>query len=268
MEAVNGSVSGRLPESILQQHMIENRAAELRDELVYYAQALGAKTVAQISADLIPELEHAGTRAVTLGQIVGSLKRIGVDHVVTADCAAQEAQSRAEALLDENLDKKPLILSNDPAAWRFLWQHFSDRSGHFAFYPSELELFGEAARSTFGAEKVFAFGVLGSDAAEAAANGDIDLALTPRELSRILAHTGAEPDEALVSAPEGYPVTPVTGKYGKLLEKLTRNLDTEPETITVSADGNDLRCALCRNLEQARRAIEAIDRYDVIRVIA
>ena len=271
IKAMNGSVSGKLPEEALQQRMIESRAEELKDELVYYAREDGARTVAQISADLIPELKRAGTAVacdVTLEQIAGSLKRIGIDHVVSADCAAQEAQSRAEALLDENLGKKPLILSNDPAAWKVLWQDCSALSDHFVFYPAELELFGASARREFSAEKVFVFGVLGPDAAEAAANGDIDIAFTPHELCRILVRTGAEPDAAFACAPERYPVSPVSGKYGKLLEKLNRNLDAEPETITVSADGRELRCALCRNLGQARRAIETIDQYDVIRVIA
>ena len=39
------------------------------------------------------------------------------------------------------------------------------------------------------------------------------------------------------------------------------------EPVTVTADGRELRCALCHNLGQARRAIEA-GGFDVIRAIS
>lgn len=246
-------------------------AEEHKDELVYYAHEDGTKTVAQISKELIPELEHvwkAQPGTVTLEQIAGSLKKIGIDHVVSAEFSEQAAQSRAESLLDEKLGGKPLILSNDPAAWKFLWKNFSQLSDHFAFYPSELELFGDAAREHFGADKVFAFGPIGPDAAETAENDDVDIAVNPRELYRIMVRTGSEPNPKRVSTPERVPMPAVSGKYGRLLEKAARSMDAEPETFTISVDGTVLRCALCHNLGQARMAIGEIAQYDVIRVIS
>ena len=43
--------------------------------------------------------------------------------------------------------------------------------------------------------------------------------------------------------------------------------DADFEPVTVTADSRELRCALCHNLGQARRAIEA-GGFDVIRVIS
>ena len=243
-------------------------AEEHKDELVYYAHADGVKTAAQVDAELIPELERvwkAEPGTVTMEQLAGSLKKIGVDHVVDAACAAKATQSKAEALLDEKAGEK-LILSNDPAAWKFLWANFAALSDRFAFYPSELELFGAAARETFGAEKVFAFGAIGSNAVEAAENDDVDIAVNARELYRIMVRTGAEPNPRRVSDLEIWDAPAPSGKYGKLLEPISRNLDAEPEIITVEADGKTLHCAICRNLGQARRALETPDAYDVIRV--
>ena len=177
--------------------------------------------------------------------------------------------AKAEALLDERLSEgKPLILSNDPAAWKFLWANFKEKSDRFAFYPSELELFGEAARKEYGADKVFAFTPIGSAAVEAEENDYVDIAVNPRELYRIMVRTGAEPNAKRVSTPERYPMPAVSGKYGRLLDKLTRNLDAEPEIVTITADGREVRCALCHNLGQARKALAAIEQYDVIRAIS
>ena len=246
-------------------------AEEHKDELVYYAHEDGTKTVAQISEDLIPELERvwkAQPGTVTMEQIAGSLKKIGIDHVVSAGCAEQAAQSKAEALLDEKLGNGPVILSNDPAAWKFLWKNFSQLSDHFAFYPSELELFGTAAKEHFGADKVFAFGPIGPDAVETAENDYVDIAVNPRELYRIMVRTGSEPNPKRVSTPEQFPASPVSGKYGRLLEAVSRSMDAEPETFTLTVEGREVRCALCGNLGQARKAIAEPDPFDVIRVVS
>ena len=246
-------------------------AAEHKDELVYFAHKDGVKTVAQVDAALIPELEkvwkcESGT--VTVEQVAGALKKIGVDHVVSSECAARAAQAKAEALLDERLsEKKPLILSNDPAAWKFLRANFPEQSDRFAFYPSELELFGRAARQEFGADRVFAFTPIGISAVETAESGDLDIAGNSRERYRIMGRTGSEPNPRRVSTPERFDVPETSGKYGDLLLPMTRNLEPDYETVSVKAGRKNLRCALCRNLGQARRAIEA-GGFDVIRVIS
>ena len=247
-------------------------ALEHKDELVFFAHKDGVKTAAQLDAAMIPELERVSKcepGTVTPEQIAGALKKIGVDHVISSVCAAQAAQAKAEALLDERLPGgRPLILTNDPAAKKFLRRHFAALSDRFAFYPSELELFGEAARAAFGADKVFAFGVIGPDAVETAENDYADIAVNARELWRIMVRTGAEPNARRVSEPERVAVSAVSGKYGRLLEKLGRSLDADFEALTVEVDGKPLRCALCRNLGQARAAAAQIDDFDVIRVIS
>ena len=247
-------------------------AMEHKDELVYHAHADGVKTVAQLDPALIPELErvwNAAPGTVTPEQIAGGLKKIGVDCVVDAACAEQEAVSRAEALLDERLaEGKPLILSNDPAAWKFLWANFAPLSERFAFYPSVLELFGAAARKHFAADKVFAFGRIGSDAVETEENDYIDIAVNARELYRIMVRTGSEPNAKRTSALERYPMPAVSGRYGRLLAPAARSMDAEPETFTIEADGRTLRCAVCGNLGQARRLLAELEAFDVIRVVS
>lgn len=247
-------------------------AMEHKDELVYYAHKDGMKTAAQVDADLIPELEKvwkAEPGTVTVEQVAGALKKIGVDHVVSSECAAQCAQAKAEALLDERLGEgKPLILSNDPAAWKFLRKYFPQRAEHFAFYSSDLELFGDAARKNYGADMVFTFTPIGSAAVEAEENDYVDIAVNPRELYRIMLRTGSEPNTKRVSTPERFPIPAASGKYGKLLDKLSRNLDADFETVTIETEGKTLRCALCHNLGQARKVISELKKFDVVRVIS
>lgn len=95
----------------------------------------------------------------------------------------------------------------------------------------------------------------------------MDIAVNPRELYRIMVRTGSEPNPRRTAAVERFPMPAVSGKYGKLLEKLTRNLDKEPEIVTITADGREVRCALCRNLGQARKAVTT-GGFDVIRVVS
>ena len=246
-------------------------ALEHKDELVYFAHRDGVKTAAQLDPARIPELERvwkAAPGSVTAEQVAGSLKKIGVDHVVNVACAAQCAEAKAEALLDARLGEgKPLILSNDPAAQKFLRANFAEQAERFAFYPSELELFGEAAKREYGADKVYAFGTIGPDAVEAAENDYVDIAVNARELYRIMVRTGSEPNAKRTAAVERFPMPAVSGRYGPLLQRLERNMDADFEPLTVEADGKKLRCALCRNLGQARKAVTA-GGFDVIRVVS
>ena len=228
----------------------------------------GGTSAALLDASLPEELGRVwkcAPGAVTPELVAGCLRKIGVDHVISSECAAQAAQARAEALLDERLKEGgSLILSNDPAAWRFLWAQFPAHAEQFAFYPSELELFGIAAREYFGAEQVFAFTPPGGSDTEE----ESDVEVNPFELYRVLVRTGAESDNRRAAAVERFPTPAVSGKYGLLLQKLARSADADFERLAVHADGRTLRCALCRNLGQARRAIENIGQYDVIRIIS
>ena len=245
-------------------------AQEHKDELVYYAHREGIATVAQVSAALIPELERLlkvepGT--VTMEEIAGGLKKIGIDHVLCASAATERAKREAEALLDKNLGKAPLILSNNYAAQKFLTRNFPELQEHFLFYPTELQAFAALAAEKYPGAKRFAFGPVGSDAAEAAETGRADIAVNARELYRIMQRTGAEPNPKRVAELEEK-ADRSESKYGRLLERLLWNMEREPERLTVTVSGKQLRCALCHNPGQARKALTELERYDVIRVIA
>ena len=240
-------------------------AVEHKDELVYYAHRDGIRTAATVSDELIPELErvlHRDPGSVSLSEIVGALKKIGVDAVFHTAEAEDAARAQAEALLDGKLERgKPVILTNSFSGKAFLEKTFPEKKDSFLFYDSALAVFGKAAD---GYDKRFAFGPVCGDAMECEKTHCVDIAVNARELARIMIRTGAEPNAGRTANPETLGLHGSAGRYERLLGKTGWNMDKEPESF----EENGLRCAICHNLGQARKAMAETDRYDVIRIIA
>ena len=238
-------------------------AMEHKDELVYYAHKDGVTTAATVSADLIPELERVlklASGSVTLLEIAGALKKIGVDTVYDTHEAEEAAKAHAEELLDEKLKTgRPVILTNSFAAKAFLEKNYPERNDSFLFYDSPVAFFGKAAK----ADKCFAFGAIGNDAAECEKTGCADIAVNSRELARIMIRTGSEPNPRRTADFTSLHLPKASGKYGRLLDKAAWNMSAEPEVF--EQDG--LKCVICHNLGQARRVLEDSKALDVIRVI-
>lgn len=241
-------------------------AAEHKDELVYYAHRDGVKTAAVVSRELLGELERVMKRApgsVSLAEIAGALKKIGIDEVYDAADAEEAVKAQVEELLEKKLkDRKSVILTNSFAAKAFLEKNFAARKDSFLFYDSPLACFGKAKKESF--DKLFAFGPIGSDAAECEKTGCVDVAVNPRELARIMIRTGSEPNPKRTADFAKLDGQKASGRFGRLLENADWNMDKEPEVFEL--DG--LRCVICHNLGQARRALTGDSGFDVIRVIA
>ena len=92
----------------------------------------------------------------------------------------------------------------------------------------------------------------------------VDIAVNARELARIMIRTGSEPNPGRTAKTEALGLPGAAGRYKRLLGEAAWNMDSEPERF----EENGLRCVICRNLSEARRALAEADRYDVIRVIA
>ena len=248
--------------------------AEHKDEAVYFAHRDGVKTVAQVDADLIPELERvwkAAPGTVTMEQLAGALKKIGIDEVVDAKDGAALARAEAEQLLAIHLGKKPMILAQSRAAQKFVQRNWPELVGGFVFAPSAMESFGHAAKAAFFPEalqvKTCHFGPVGPDASEAAESGCVDFAVNARELYRIMVRTGAEPNPRRTAAFAKLPAPEPDPAYDRLFAPAQWQLDGEAETFEIKVGRRKLSCAVCRNLGQARAAIDA-GNFDVIRVIA
>lgn len=238
-------------------------AMEHKDELVYYAHRDGTTTAAAVSVDLIPELERVlklKEGSVTLFEIAGALRKIGVDTVYDTHEAEEAAKAQAEKLLDEKLKAgRPVILTNSFAAKVFLEKNFPEKKDSFLFYDSPLSIFGQAAK----ADKRFAFGAVGNDAAECEKTGCVDIAVNPRELARIMIRTGSEPNPKRTAGFACLELPRPSGKYGRLLDKTAWSFGRDPERFETGG----LKCAICRNLGQVRCVLDSGEVFDVIRVI-
>ena len=240
-------------------------AVEHKDELVYYAHRDGIRTAATVSDELIPELErvlHLDPGSVSLSEIVGALKKIGVDAVFHTAEAEDAARAQAEVLLDGKLERgKPVILTNSFSGKAFLEKTFPDKKDSFLFYDSALAVFDKAVEEY---DKRFAFGPVGGDAMECEKTRCVDIAVNARELARIMIRTGAEPNPRRTANPDTLGLPGSAGQYERLLGLAAWNMDREPECF----EEEGLRCVICHNLGQARKMLAEADCYDVTRVIA
>ena len=240
-------------------------ALEHKDELVYYAHKDGVKTAALVSTALLPELErvlHLAPGTVSLPEIAGALRKIGIDAVYDAEEAEDAARAHVEELLDEKRkNAEPILLTDSFAAKAFLEKNYPAMRERFLFYDSANTVFGRAAGSF---DKRFAFGPIGSDAVECEKEGCVDIAVNPRELGRIMIRTGSEPNPRRTSETETLGLPRATGRYGRLLERAAWNMEEEPEIF----EQNGLRCAICHNLGQARRLLDSGETFSIVRVIA
>lgn len=253
-------------------------ALEHKDELLYYAHMDSVFSIAQVSEDAIPELERLLGRergSVSFEQIAGSLRKMGVKYVANAELAEDIVKSKAEGLLDEAAGKGTVVISNNYAAQKFLVANYAELSDSFLFYPSANEEFGRLAKelalkkgTDAGRLKTFAVGGFGAAAVEVDDTSCVDIAINARELYRLMLSTGAEP-KAARTAESCFDAERVScGSYGRLLDKAEWNMEAELECFAVNANGRELRCAICHNLGQLRKAMEKREEFDIIRALA
>lgn len=237
---------------------------EHKDELIYYAHKDGMKTAASVSAALIPELKRVlkhDSGNVTLDEIAGALKKIGVDAVYDLAEAEEAAKAQAEEQLELKLKTgRQVIVTNSYAAKTFLEKYFPNKKDSFLFYDSAMSIFGRTAV----ADKRFTFGPVGNDAVECERTRCVDIAVNPRELARIMIRTGSEPNSERTAAIETLGLPKASNRYGRLLEAAEWNMSYNPEIFEL--DG--LKCVICHNLGQARRILSSTEFFNVIRIIS
>ncbi len=240
---------------------------ERKDEMLDLTHTYGVKSVAMADAALIPELARIWPRQqvpVTLEQIVGALKKLGFKAIVNADDIRAITAAEAEKLLDARLKKGPAIVADSLAAKKLLERDYAEYADRFVFMPSAVSVFGKLAKETLGADKTACFGAVGPEASEVYETGCADFAINARELYRIMVRTGAEPNPQRTAAPDILTFDAPSGKYGKVLEAVQWNRDSEAEIYEIKVGRKTLKCAVCHNPAQLKQVLDA----DIVRVIA
>ena len=200
--------------------------------------------------------------------MAAALKKIGVDHVLDGRGAKALSRDQAEALLEKRLPEGGLLLSCDHAARTFLESRYPQMQTRFAFYDSPMKVFSDYAREVFPGAKLLFVGKENGCGAEAAETGEVDWFVNERELYRIFLRTGGAPARRLPLETEQLPRAKGGGKYAALLEGKGWSLRGEPEEIRLESEGREYRALLCRNLLQAKKALDGEERWDLIRILA
>ena len=245
---------------------------EHKDEMIYQAHAYGVETACLLSENVLPELERLyklPEGSLTIGQVAAALKKIGVDHIYSDAAAKEAAKAQAAALLDERLESgKCLILTDSAAAKKFLRREYPALKDRFAFYDDVQTIFAEQMKAVKPAAKHIQVSADNGFAVEAEESGSVEFFLNTRELYRVFLRTGGAPQRRQPTELEELCESEHCERYEAILQNLDWNMERELEELTFTENGRELRALLCRNLGQLRAAVEKMDHYDVIRVLA
>ena len=141
---------------------------EHKDEVVYFAHQYDTETAAMVCSCVIDELEKLYGEKFEYGQLLTAVKKLGVDHVYSPAYARAQSLAQAARLLDENLGKKPILLTDNYAAKNFLRSHFPELEENFAFYDSKEKCFGDYMHEHHPGAKLISVSNNNSSGAEAA----------------------------------------------------------------------------------------------------
>ncbi|MGM9591672.1 MAG: 2Fe-2S iron-sulfur cluster-binding protein [Oscillospiraceae bacterium] len=247
---------------------------EHKDELIYNAHEYGMTTVAQISRNVLPELQKLFKLDVEpdIRTLVYGLKKIGVDYVFTEDFALAEVQKQAA----ENIYNGAAIITNSPAAKKFSAKFFPDVN--VSTYPSTQQFFGSFIREKFAPEKgidtaklkIFNVTNDNENAVEASESGSADIVVNARELYRIFLRTGVDLKRA--TKPEPDSLSETSADYEGFFAPGKWSVDSGVIECELNIGGKLLKAASVHTLGCARRLLDDVrsgkSKYDIIRLNA
>lgn len=171
-------------------------------------------------------------------------------------------------MLDKMLGKKCVIMAEDFAAKNFLEKNYPELKKQFLFYDSMQKAFGDYMHENYPDTKLYHFTRRNSYGAEALETGDVDYYINVRELYRIFLRTGVNPASRKGMELEEVCEYTRCEKYDALLSAGGWKLDGGVEELSFEENGKSYKAAICHNLSAVKKAVEMMDKYDVIKVIA
>lgn len=244
---------------------------EHKDEEIYFAHQYGTETAAMVCSCVLRPLEKlfgAPEGSFTYEQVIDGLHKIGIDHVYNPAFAKHTARWKAVEKLDKMIGKKCVIMAEDFAAQNFLEKNFSELKKQFLFYDSMQKAFGDYMHENFPETKLYHITSRNSYGAEAHETGDVDYFINVRELYRIFLRTGVNPGKRHGVELEELGEYKRCERYDALFSAGGWKLDGGIEELSFEEKGKTYKAAICHNLSAVKKAIENMDKYDVIKVIA
>ena len=241
---------------------------EHKDEVVYFAHQYGTETAAMVCSCVIDELEKLFGEKFEYGQLLAAVKKLGVDHVYSPAYARAQSMAQAAGLLDKNLGKKPVILTDNYAAKNFLRSHFPELEENFAFYDSREKCFGDYMHEHHPGAKLISVSDNNSAGAEAAETGCVDYFINARELYRIMMRTGGRPAVKRPIEVGEIAEFEKCERYAELFAAGGWYVDKPAEELVFTDNGKQYKALICHNLGQVKAAVGKLDKYDVIKITA
>ena len=244
---------------------------EHKDEEIYFAHQYGTETAAMVCSCVLRPLEElfgAPKGSFTYEQVIDGLHKIGIDHVYNPSFAKHRARRQAVEALDKKLGKKCVIMAEDFAAKNFLDKNYPELKKQFLFYDSMQKAFGDYMHENRPDVKLYHITSRNSYGAEAKETGDVDYFINVRELYRIFLRTGVNPATRRGVELEELCEYERCERYDALFSAGGWKLDGGIEELSFEEKGKTYKAAICHNLGAVKKAIENMDKYDVIKIIA
>lgn len=244
---------------------------EHKDEVVYLAHSYDTDVIAQLSGNVLPELNRLyklDEDTITEAHVCAALHKIGVKAVIS-DAHARFLSSRQAARLIEESNGS-LILTDSRAVVNFVDRYFPEMRDQVKTYESAQSIFGRMVKEARGDRPLVSINVTAvkESGAEARETHNVDYVLNARELYRIFLRTGGAPARRTPAAYDRqWDEEPLL--YPELLGEKGWNLESEPEEVRIRVGTVEKRCAVAHNLGQVRTFLEgAWKDYDIIRLLA
>ena len=161
----------------------------------------------------------------------------------------------------------PIKTAEDFAAKNFLEKNYPELKDSFMFYDSMQKVFGDYMHENFPGTKLYHFTLRNSYGAEAKETGDVDYSVNARELYRIFLRCGVNPATRKGMELEELGEYTRCERYEALLNAGGWKLNGGVEELSFEENGKSYKAAICHNLGSVKKAIENIDKYDVIKVV-
>ena len=253
----------------------------------------------------------------TVERLCAALKLMGFDYVFDTDFSAdltitEEAAEFLERLKKGDLEKYPMFTSCCPGWMRFCKSHYPEFVDQLSTSKSPQQMFGAVAKSYYAEilgvspEKIFSVSIMPCLAKkaecdypsinDAGAGQDVDLALTTREINRLIRMKHIMP-KALPEEPLDMPLGlgsgagAIFGATGGVMEAALRTAyyyvtgkNPDPDAFTqvrgldgwkeavFDVAGTPVRVAVANGLGNAGKLLEALRRgdvhYDFVEVMA
>ena len=247
---------------------------EHKDEMLYFAHSYDTDVVAQVSANVIPELAQlfqVEENEITLGRITTALHKVGVKTVVSDEHARITSAKQAAEIIDKKIGGNgPVIITDSSAVMNFVDRYFPEMKDKIDCYDSAQTSFCKSAEALAGEKPLKLVNITNvkEAGAEGKETGNADYVINARELYRIFLRTGGAPHR---KSDQSFDKTWADGTipYAALLGAEGWNLDKDPEEVVITAGGKPYKCAVAHNLGQVRKLLEGdCKNYDVVRLMA